>query len=435
MRIIESSNRRAVGRLIDRRQEADPAIARRVARIVAEVRHTGDTAALRYARRFDRLSAPVEVTGGEMQDGLRATAPQLRAALRTAARHIRRVARRQVPRGWRATLTPGVEIEQRVTPLDRVGCYVPAGRYPLPSSLLMTVIPARVAGVAEVIVVCPRPDPTVLAAAAIAGATRLFRLGGAHAVAALAYGTATVPKVDKIVGPGSAYVAAAKALVSADCPIDFHAGPTEIVIIATRGHAAWVAADLVAQAEHDPDARAILLTPDRQLAARVAAHVRSRLPRDGPARASIRRHGVIVVTASIDDAVELANQIAPEHLVCDRETVARRATRAGTVFVGPYGAQAAGDYATGSNHVLPTGGAARFRGGLSASDFVRVHSVQRITRGGLETLATTILPLAEAEGLIAHADSIRVRLQRQRTQKKSRRSSLTPPVSERRRKA
>ena len=419
MRIIESSNRRAVGRLIGRRHEADPAIARQVARIVAEVRRAGDTAVLRYARRFDRLLAPVEVTGEEMQDGLRAIAPELRAALRTSARHIRRVARRQVPRGWRTTVTPGVEIEQRVTPLSRVGCYVPAGRYPLPSSLLMTVIPARVAGVPEVLVVCPRPDPTVLAAAAIAGATRLFRLGGAHAVAALAYGTATIPAVDKIVGPGSAYVAAAKALVSADCPIDFHAGPTEIVIIATRGNPVWVAADLVAQAEHDPDARAIVLTPDRRLAARVAAQVRSDLPKDGPARASIQRHGVIVVTVSLDEAVELANQIAPEHLVCDRETVARRTTRAGTVFIGPYGAQAAGDYATGSNHVLPTGGAARFRGGLSASDFVHVHSVQRITRGGLEALAPTILPLAEAEGLGAHADSIRVRLRRQRTPKKS----------------
>ena len=410
MRIIRSTNRRSIGRLIDRRRETDPAIARRVAQIVAEVRRAGDAAALRYARRFDRLSEPVEVTREEMQRGLRAIAPELRTALRTAARHIRRVARRQVPRGWRALVTPGVEIEQRVTPLDRVGCYVPAGRYPLPSSLLMTVIPARVAGVGEVIVVCPRPDPAVLAAAAIAGATRLFRLGGAHAVAALAYGTATVPKVDKIVGPGSAYVAAAKALVSADCPIDFHAGPTEIVMIATRGNAAWMAADLVAQAEHDPDARAIVLTPERQLADRVAAQVRSRLPKEGPARASIRQHGVIVVTASLDEAVELANQIAPEHLVCDQETVARRATRAGTVFVGPYGAQAAGDYATGSNHVLPTAGAARFRGGLSASDFVHVHSVQRITRSGLEALATTILPLAEAEGLVAHADSIRVRI-------------------------
>ena len=419
MRIIESSNRRAVSRLIDRGRDANPAIARRVAQIVSAVRRSGDAAVLRYARRFDRLRAPVEVTAAEIEDGLRAIAPELRAALRTTARHVRRVARRQVPRGWRATVIPGVEIEQRVAPLDRVGCYVPAGRYPLPSSLLMTVVPARVAGVPEVIVVCPRPDPTVLAAAAIAGATRLFRLGGAHAVAALAYGTATIPKVDKIVGPGSAFVAAAKTLVSPDCPIDFHAGPTEIVIIATRANATWMAADLIAQAEHDPDARAIVLTPDRRLAAEVAAEVQSRLPNRGTARAAIDEHGVVVVTTSLDSAVELANRIGPEHLVCDRETVARRVTRAGTVFIGPYGAQAAGDYATGSNHVLPTGGAARFRGGLSAADFVHVHSVQRISRDGLKGLSTTILPLAEAEGLSAHAESVRVRLRRRRTPKRS----------------
>jgi len=412
MRIIESSRRRAIVRLVERRQEIDPAVGRRARTIVEAVRRSGDAALLGYARRFDRLDGPVEVPPDELRRGMRDLPPELRAALRTAAAHIRRVARRQVPRGWRTTVTPGVEIEQRVTPLDRVGCYVPAGRYPLPSSLLMTAIPARVAGVREIIVTCPRPDATVLAAAAVAGATRLFRLGGAQAVAALAYGTATVPKVDKIVGPGNAYVAAAKALVAADCPIDFYAGPTEIVVVTTRGRPDWIAADLVAQAEHDPDARAIVITPDARLAARIAQAVEARLPETGPARRSIRNHGVIVVTPTLDAAVALANEIAPEHLVCDREAVARRVTRAGTVLVGPYGAQAAGDYATGSNHVLPTGGAARFRGGLSASDFVHVHSVQRITRAGLAGLAPTILPLATAEGLTAHAESIRVRLPR-----------------------
>ena len=286
-----------------------------------------------------------------------------------------------------------------MTPLRRVGCYVPAGRYPLPSSLLMTAIPARVAGVPEVVVVCPNPGPATLAAAAIADVARVFRLGGAQAVAALAYGTETVPRVDKIVGPGSAWVAAAKTRVSADCPIDFHAGPTEIVIVAAHGETRWIAADLIAQAEHDPDARAVVLTPDRRFAARIARRVETQLPADGPARASIERNGVIVVTGSLDEAVDLANDIAPEHLVCLDEDVAARATRAGAVFVGPHAAQAAGDYATGSNHVLPTGGAARFRGGLSASDFVHVHSVQRITRAGLEALAPTVLTLAEAEGL------------------------------------
>ncbi len=412
MRIIESSNRRGIKRLVNRRQEVDPSLARRVARIVATVRGSGDEALLRYAQRFDQLAQPVEVSHQEMQAGLRSITPDLRAALRTSATHIRRIAKRQLPRNWRATITPGVEIEQRVTPLHRVGCYVPAGRYPLPSSLLMTAVPATVAGVPEVIVVCPHPDPTILAAAAIAGATRVFRLGGAHAIAALAYGTATVPKVDKIVGPGNAYVATAKALVSSDCPIDFYAGPTEIVILTTTGNPDWIAADLIAQAEHDPDARSIVVTPDRDLAARIAQRVRDRLPAQGPARTSIRRHGTVVIVASIDEAVELVDQIAPEHLVCDRNDVARRTTRAGTVFIGPYGAQAAGDYASGSNHVLQTGGAARFRGGLGAFDFVHIHSAQHISRDGLKALAPTIVSLAEAEGLTAHAESVRVRMTR-----------------------
>ena len=414
MQIIDSSDRPAVQRLVDRRQDVDPALTRRVARIVSAVRRSGDEALLRYARRFDGLAGAAEVPPEELRTGLRTIPADLRTALRTSANHIRRIARRQLPRGWRTTITGGVDIEQRVTPLQRVGCYVPAGRYPLPSSLLMTTIPAKVAGVPEVIAVCPRPDPATLAAAAIAGVTRLFRLGGAHAVAALAYGTETVPKVDKIVGPGNAYVAAAKGLVSADCPIDFHAGPTEIVIIAARGETRWIAADLIAQAEHDPDARAIVLTPDRRFAARIARRVEAQLPADGPARTSIERYGVIVVTRSLDEAIDLANDIAPEHLVCLDEEVAARTTRAGTVFIGPHAAQAAGDYATGSNHVLPTGGAARFRGGLSASDFVSVQSTQRITQAGLETLAPTILTLAAAEGLTAHAESVRVRLARSR---------------------
>ena len=315
-----------------------------------------------------------------------------------------------MPREWRAATVPGVVVEQRVTPLARVGCYVPGGRYPLPSSLLMTAVPARVAGVEEVVAVCPRPDPSVCAAALEAGVTRLFRIGGAHAVAALAYGTRTVPRVDKIVGPGNAWVAAAKAHVAADCPIDFFAGPTEIVIVAEGGNAAWIAADLVAQAEHDPDARALLLTPSRELARAVAREVDRQLEHHPAARQSIEQHGGAVVTRDLAQAVELANAVAPEHAVCDDERTAQALTRAGTVFVGPYGAQAAGDYATGSNHVLPTGGAARFRGGLSAADFVRVNSVQHLSGDGLRRLAPTAISLANAEGLLAHAASIAVRL-------------------------
>jgi histidinol dehydrogenase len=274
----------------------------------------------------------------------------------------------------------------------------------------MTAIPARAAGVAEVIVACPRPEPIVMAAARAAGVTRLFRMGGAHAIAALAYGTQSVPRVDKIVGPGNRYVAAAKALVAADCAIDFYAGPTEIVIVSDSGRADWIAADLIAQAEHDPDARAILITRNRQLATRVARAVASRMPSSGPARQSLAQHGGIIVVRDREESIELANRAAPEHLVCDDERVARGVTCAGAVFVGPFSAQVAGDYAIGSNHVLPTSGAARFRGGLNTADFVRVATVQRISRKGLERLAPTVMTLARQEGLLAHAASIEVRL-------------------------
>jgi histidinol dehydrogenase len=287
---------------------------------------------------------------------------------------------------------------------------VPGGRFPLPSSLLMTVVPARVAGVREIIAVCPRPEPAVMAAAEEAGVTRLFRIGGAHAVAALAYGTRTVPRVDKIVGPGNRYVAAAKAMVAGACAIDFYAGPTEIVIVAGAGQPAWIAADLVAQAEHDPDARAILITWSRLLANRVVKAVAERSAARRIVQRALRANGAVILTRNADEAMALANRLAPEHLVVDREALTQRPITAGAVFIGPYSAQAAGDYATGSNHVLPTAGAARFRGGLSAADFVRVMSVQRLTREGLARLAPTILPLARAEGLEAHAESIEVRL-------------------------
>jgi histidinol dehydrogenase len=317
-----------------------------------------------------------------------------------------------VPRGFRVAVSAGVSVEQRVLPLDRVGCYVPAGRYPLPSSLLMTAIPARVAGVGEVIVASPRPHPAVFAAALEAGVDRIFQIGGAHAVAALAYGTATVPRVDKIVGPGNRWVSSAKALVSSDCAIDFYAGPTEILIVSSRAPAEWLAADLIAQAEHDPDARAVLVTPSRRLAAQVAAAIAHLMPDEGPARASLQRHGAIVVTRNLNEAMALADAAAPEHLVVDSEQLARSARTAGAVFVGPWTAQVAGDYAIGSNHVLPTAGAARFRGGLNAADFVRLVSVQRVTRRGLHRIAPTVVTLARAEGLEGHARSIEIRTSR-----------------------
>ncbi len=333
----------------------------------------------------------------------------VRSAIRAAARNIRTVAKQQVPRSWRVGVTGGVSVEQRIIPLDRVGCYVPGGRYPLPSSLLMTAIPAVAAGVRDVVAVCPRPEPVVMAAALEAGVSRLFRLGGAHAIAALAYGTESVPRVDKIVGPGNRWVASAKALVASDCGIDFYAGPSEILLVSSKGNPAWIAADLIAQAEHDPDARAVLITPSRRLATQVAAAVAARMPADGPARLALRRHGGVIVTRSMDDAMALANAAAPEHMVVDDEAMASQVKCVGSLFIGGWTAQVAGDYAIGSNHVLPTGAAARFRGGLNASDFVRVVSVQRLTAAGLRGIAPTITALARAEGLVGHAASIDAR--------------------------
>jgi histidinol dehydrogenase len=417
VKIILSRNRTALQRLLGREDRADRAFERRVAAIVDGVRRSGDRALLRFARQFDGVEPPLEVTQAEMRRAAALVPIEVRRALGHAARNIARVAFRQIPRHWDIRVTSGVVVEQRVEPLARVGCYVPGGRFPLPSSLLMTAIPARVAGVPEVVAVCPRPEPVVMAAALEAGVTRLFRLGGAHAIAALAYGTSTVPRVDKIVGPGNRYVAAAKARVAADCAIDFYAGPTEIVIVAgaappSRYAAEWIAADLIAQAEHDPEVRSILITTSSALAARVKQRVKNQLGGRAVARQSLSTRGAIVVARSSDEAMALANAIAPEHLVVDSDALLRRPITAGAVFVGPFSAQAAGDYATGSNHVLPTAGAARFRGGLSAADFVRVMAVQRLTRSGLEALAPSVVALARAEGLEAHAESIEVRLRR-----------------------
>jgi len=408
--MIDGSNRRAVTRFIERSPARDPAVLRRAARIVARVREEGDAALRAYARRFDGVTSDLVVTESEMRREARSVPRDVRWAIAAAARNVRRISTRQLPRSWTAQPVPGVRVEHRVTPLDRVGCYVPAGRYPLPSSLLMTAIPAIEAGVREVVAVCPRPDATVMFAALEAGVTQVVRIGGAQAIAALAYGTQSIPRVDKIVGPGNAYVAAAKALVASDCAIDFYAGPSEILVLSTTGRADWIAADLVAQAEHDPDARAIAITPRRALAVAIGRAIARRLPSVAAASAALDQHGAIIVTRTLDDAIELSQRIAPEHAVCDSVDVARRLTRAGTVFVGNLSAQALGDYATGSNHVLPTSGAARFRGGLSAADFVRVSSVQRVSRRGLRAIGPVALTLANAEGLRGHADSIRIRM-------------------------
>ena len=411
MRIVSASNRAAIAALGGLDEARRPDVERQAARIVADVKRRGDVAVRDWTTRLDGRSAPVRpLSAAALRRGWDQTPREVRRALAQAVRHLERVSEKQVPRGFSLIVARGLRIEQRVQPLARVGCYVPGGRYPLPSTLLMTVVPARVAGVRDIVVVCPRPAPVVMAAALEAGASQLFAIGGAQSVAALAYGTRAIARVDKIVGPGNAWVAAAKAHVSRDCAIDLHAGPSEIVIWSDRGRPEWIAADLIAQAEHDPAARAILVTTKAALAQAVSREVDRQMPATGPAKVSIARNGALIIAASRTAAASLVNQLAPEHLVVDTPADADVVRTAGTVFVGPWSVQAAGDYGTGSNHVLPTGGAGRFRGGLSAADFVRVFNVQTLTRAGIRGIGRSVVTLAEAEGLEAHAQSVRLRL-------------------------
>ena len=380
-----------------------------VRRIVRDVRRNGDRALIKYARKWDALQAgqPLRVAAAEIRAAWKAASPDLRSALERAAGNIRRFCEWQKPAEW-TRKNDGISLGQLVRPLDSVGCYVPGGRYPLPSTLLMTVIPAQVAGVREIRVVSPKPRRETLAAAALLGVTEFYRVGGAHAIAALAYGTQNIPRVDKIVGPGNLYVTAAKKLVAFDCSIDFLAGPTEVVIVAERGEAAFIAADLVAQAEHDPDTLAVFITSSRGFAEKVVVCAKE-TARDNPiAGQSLSANGVALVAASHAQALEWANRLAPEHITVARGDVAAVCS-AGSVFVGDYSPQAVGDYASGPNHVLPTAGAARYRGGLSVLDFVKLIAVQELSPAALRRIAPVVSRLAEAEGLEAHAESVRVR--------------------------
>ncbi len=410
IRIVEAGNRAEVAALLKPSVIRDRATEKKAQVIVDHVRNGGDEALRAYAKALDGWGGPLEVPRKQIEAGAKKAPAKVRAALKAAAAAIRDVATAQRPKEWELRVAPGVSVEQRVVPLDRVGCYVPGGRYPLPSTVLMTAIPARVAGVPEIVVCCPSIDPVVMAAVVEAGVDRVFRLGGAHAVAAMAYGTKTVPRVSKIVGPGNRWVSAAKAIVASDCPIDFYAGPTEILIVADRGPASWIAADLIAQAEHDPDARAVFVTSKLALARDVAEEVARQMPETGPAATSLWNHGGIIVTKDMDEAVALANEAASEHLVVDTEARAGRIRNAGAIFIGPWTAQVAGDYAIGSNHTPPTAGVPHVRGGLHASDFVKLVSVQRLTKQGLLAVGPTITTLARAEGLEGHARSIDVRM-------------------------
>jgi histidinol dehydrogenase len=381
-----------------------------VRRIIADVRRQGDRAVRKYGKRWDglRTQEAFQVSGEEIQSAWKSAAPELKASLRAAAANIRRFCEWQKPVEWMRT-RKGITVGQIVRPLDSVGCYVPGGRYPLVSTLLMSVIPAQVAGVQNIRVVSPQPRAEVLAAAGMLGVREVYRIGGAQAIAALAYGTQSIPRVDKIVGPGNFYVTAAKKLVSFDCAIDFLAGPTEVVIVSDAGKPGFIAADLVAQAEHDPEALAVFITTRDKLARQVARAVEKLSQGNVIAGQALRRNSIILVSGSRRQSFEWANELAAEHLTVDAESVGL-VRNAGSVFVGKYSPQAAGDYASGPNHVLPTGGAARFRGGLSVLDFVKLISVQRLSRSGLRGIAPVVVSLANAEGLRAHAESVRARV-------------------------
>ncbi|HEY5255464.1 MAG TPA: histidinol dehydrogenase [Acidobacteriaceae bacterium] len=381
-----------------------------VTRILADIQRKGDTALRRYAERLDGLAptASLRVTQEDMAAAWDQTPKVLQKSLQAAAANIRRFARWQMPKEWTRKL-PGVQLGQRALPLDSVGCYVPGGRYPLPSTLLMTVIPAQVAGVKRIVVVSPRPARETLAAAHLAGVAEFYRIGGAQAIAALAYGTTSVPRVDKIVGPGNLYVTTAKKLVAFECGIDMLAGPTEIVVASEAGNPQWIAADLVAQAEHDPETLAVLVTCNLGLAQATAKEVKLQASSNKIAGQALAKSGFIFVTKSANETATVTNRLASEHLTIDHQRDLAWVRHAGSIFIGPTTPQSMGDYISGPNHVLPTGRLARVRGGLSVYDFLRLVTTQEYTATGLAEHGPHVERLATAEGLVGHAASVRIR--------------------------
>ncbi len=411
MRILGGLKRDRFVRALEQRGANDLAsVEPTVRRIVNNVRRNGDRALRRYAARWDGLDGrePLRVPDAYLQEAWQKTPPELQDAITQAAGNIRRYCEWQKPEEWRREIQPGVCAGQLVRPLESVGCYVPGGRYPLLSTLLMTVIPAQIARVPQIRVVSPRPAQPILAAAAFLNVREFYRVGGAHAVAALAYGTESIPRVNKIVGPGNRYVTAAKKLVAFDCGVEFLAGPTEAVFISEEGDPVFIGCDLVAQAEHDPDALCILITSSRGLAKAVQTEVQRRTRTNPIATKSISRRGAILLVDSLDEAVETANRVAPEHLTLPA-ALAAAVQNAGSIFLDEFTPQSAGDYISGPNHVLPTGAMARVRGGLSVLDYVRIISCQEVSREGIRRIAPPAIALAEAEGLRGHAESLRVR--------------------------
>jgi histidinol dehydrogenase len=402
--------------LLARRARQDAKAQSIAARIVADVRKRGNAALFVWTKKLDHINLAREgvwISRKEIRSAERHVSSGFLKAIERAATNVRRVAEKQLPHPWSFESEPGVRISQRVSPIESIGCYIPGGHFSLVSTLVMTAVPAQVAGVSRVVAVCPGPNPELLATADVLGITKIARIGGAQAIAALAYGTESIPRVEKIFGPGNKYVTAAKQIVSSDCAIDLPAGPTEAIVLADEGNARWIAADLLAQAEHAKDAASFFVTTSRSLAREVQREITWQLGElpFGMARVSTELAGAILVADSLDQACEFVNRFAPEHLSLpeNAEKLLPKINSAGTVFLGPWGAQPLGDYATGSNHVLPTGGWARNRGGLSAADFVKCISVQTISRHGFLRLAGSVETLAESEGLMAHRNAVRVR--------------------------
>ncbi len=412
-------------RLLQFDDAADAAIEQTVAAILQDVKTRGDTAVLEYTGRFDRLTAPsmasLELKAAQLQAALEQLPADTRLALEAAAERVRIYHQRQVQESWTYTEDDGTVLGQKITPLDRVGLYVPGGKAAYPSSVLMNAIPAKVAGVGELIMVVPTPggeqNQLVLAAAAIAGVDRVFTIGGAQAVAALAYGTETVPQVDKIVGPGNAYVASAKRRVFGTVGIDMIAGPSEILVIADGSTPPeWVAMDLFSQAEHDEMAQSILLSPDAAYLDAVAAAIDKlieEMPRSEVIRTSLTNRGALILTRDLDDAAAISNTIAPEHLelsVADPDALLPKLRHAGAIFMGKNTCEALGDYCAGPNHVLPTSRTARFSSPLGVYDFQKRSSLIHVSEAGAQTLGQIAATLAYGEGLQAHARSAEYRL-------------------------
>lgn len=407
-----------------RGEESGQEVEQTVLDIIAAVRKRGDDALLELTRRFDRLEAAsvaeLEVSAAEIEAAFAKVSADEVSALRLAVKRVTSFHEKQKQQSWITTEEPDIMLGQKVTPLSRVGIYVPGGKASYPSSVIMNAVPACVAGVGEIIMVAPSPggeiSPHVLVAASLSGVHRIFRIGGAQAVAALAYGTATIPQVDKITGPGNIYVATAKKLVFGQVGIDMIAGPSEILVINDgSGNPAHIAADLLSQAEHDELASSILITTDRAFAEKVAAEVElqlAQLSRETIARASWEKYGAIIVADTLDKVIEFSNRIAPEHLelaVADPFAILAQITNAGAIFMGHWTPEAAGDYLAGPNHTLPTGGTARFFSPLSVDDFIKKSSIVYFSKNGLQRLGSDIVIIAGLEGLEAHGKSVTIR--------------------------